>query len=593
MAVDPSPISSSWLQKFGAALKSGDIGTTVSCVHPQGCFRDILVFSWNNRCLYGHRKLTAYLNNCSGLAKAAVTDLKLDSRPGLTPEYGLLTHKLPLRAVSAGFTFTCAIGVGRGHFSLVYTDLGEWKALVVMMALADIRGHEEIQQENIYGSHALAWPEVSSERHRASETSPHVLIVGGGQTGLMVAARFKKMNISALVVEKNPRIGDNWRSRYPTLVLHSPKKMNTSELPAFPKTWPVFTPRDKIADWLEQYVQSQDLVVWTNSRLVPQPTYDNFTKRWTVVVDHDGGCVTIFPVHIVVCAGPLGAPRIPSIRGQEVFAGTAIHSSEYRAGKPFSEKRVIVVGAGNTAADLCQDLVFHGAQSVTMVQRSSTWISSGTSARMMFDRMYPEELDMDVCDLLALARPLRLMTKIEKQTMEQTLREEKTTHRDLREAGFNLETKKTFLTLWYEKLGGFWLDMGCAELIRSASLLRYIFSNGGRSGKVKVKQGVELARFNHHSVVFTDGSSLDADTVIFATSYESIAHTMRTLFGDETLDRVGPVWGMDEEGELRGCYRRTGHPGLWFAAGEFAVSRPFSKQLALQIKAIELGLLGN
>ncbi|KAJ7802864.1 FAD/NAD-P-binding domain-containing protein [Mycena olivaceomarginata] len=553
MAVDPSQVSSSWIQKFGGALESGDIHATVSCIHPKGYFRDLLVFSWNNRCLRGHRELTTYLIN--GLAKASVTDATLESRPGLTPEYGPLTDKLPLRAVSAGFTFKCAIGVGSGYFSLVSTELGEWKALVVMMALTDIRGHEEIvQEEGVYGGHALAWGDVLIERRRAIETNPHVLIIGGGQTGLIVAARFKQMNISALVVERHNRIGDNWRSRYPTLTLHTPKKSNSMLYQSFPTSWPVFTPRDKMADWLEQYAQSQDLVVWTNSQPLPQPIYD---------------------IHIVVAGGTLGAPRMPVIRDAEVFAGTTIHASDYRGGKSFSGKRVIVVGAGNTAADICQDLVFNGAQSVTMVQRSATRITSRTSARVMFDCMYPEELDIDVCDLMAMARPLRLTMKIEKQAREQTLEADKATHRGLREAGLNLETKKTFLTLWYEKRGG--IDAGCAELIRS--------------GKVKVKQGVEITRFNDQSAVFTDSSSLEADVVIFATSCEGIADTMRTVFGDEALDRVGPVWGIDKEGELRGCYRPTGHPGLWFAAGEFAVSRPFSKQLALEIKAIELGLL--
>ncbi|KAJ7348988.1 FAD/NAD-P-binding domain-containing protein [Mycena albidolilacea] len=576
MAVDPSQVSSSWIQKFGGALESGDIHATISCIHPKGYFRDLLVFSWNNRCLRGHRELTTYLIN--GLAKASVTDATLESRPGLTPEYGPLTDKLPLRAVSAGFTFKCAIGVGRGYFSLVSTELGEWKALVVMMALTDIRGHEEIvQEEGVYGGHTHAWGDVLTERRRAIEANPHVLIVGGGQTGLIVAARFKQMNISALVVERNNRVGDNWRSRYPTLTLHTPKKSNTMLYQSFPTSWPVFTPRDKMADWLEQYAQSQDLVVWTNSQPLPQPIYDSLSKRWTVMVDREGERVTLNPVHIVVAGGTLGAPRIPVIRDAEVFAGTTIHASDYRGGKSFSGKRVIVVGAGNTAADICQDLVFNGAQSVTMVQRSTTRITSRTSARVMFDCMYPEELDIDVCDLMAMARPLRLTMKIEKQAREQTLEADKATHRGLREAGLNLETKKTFLTLWYEKRGGFWIDAGCAELIRS--------------GKVKVKQGVEITRFNDQSAVFTDGSSLEADVVIFATSCEGIADTMRTVFGDEALDRVGPVWGIDKEGELRGCYRPTGHPGLWFAAGEFAVSRPFSKQLALEIKAIELGLL--
>lgn len=209
-----------------------------------------------------------------------------------------------------------------------------------------------------------------------------------------------------------------------------------------------------MADWLEQYAQSQDLVVWTNSQPLPQPIYDSPSKRWTVMVDREGERVTLNPVHIVVAGGTLGAPRIPIIRDAEVFAGTTIHASDYRGGKVFSGKRVIVVGAGNTAADICQDLVFNGAQSVTMVQRSTTRITSRTSARVMFDCMYPEELDIDVCDLMAMARPLRLTMKIEKQAREQTLEADKATHRGLREAGLNLETKKTFLTLWYEKRGG-------------------------------------------------------------------------------------------------------------------------------------------
>ncbi|KAJ6497147.1 FAD/NAD-P-binding domain-containing protein [Mycena vitilis] len=575
MTIHPAQISSSWLQSFGRSLESGDVNAMVLCMHPDGYFRDLLVFTWNNRCLHGHRKLSTYLANA--LDEAAVKDVELDCRPGLKPEYGPLNDMLPMRAVSAGFKFTCAVGVGRGYFSLVSTAPGEWKALVVTMTLTDIRGHEEISHEDgVYGGHTLAWSDVVDERRRAIEAKPHVLIVGAGQTGLMMAARFKQMNISALVLETNGRVGDVWRKRYPTLVLHSPKKTNSMLYQPFPTTWPVFTPRDKVADWLEQYVQSQDLVVWTNSRPLPQPVYDNNTKRWTVVVDRAGECVTLNPVHIIIAAGTFGAPRIPIIRDQDVFTGATLHSSDYQGGQTFAGKRIVVVGSGNSAADICQDLSFHGAQSVTMVQRSGTWVLSVDSARVMFERMFPPELDVDVCDLMAMARPLKLMMKIERETEAGMLEQEKATHRGLREAGFNITAGKGFLTLWYEKLGGFWLDVGCAELIRS--------------GKVKVKQGVEIARFNDRSVSFTDGSSLEADTVIFATSFESIADTMRATFGDEVIDRVGPIWGLDQEGELRGCYRPTGQPALWFAAGEFAVSRPFSKQLALLIKAIELGL---
>ncbi|KAJ7494498.1 FAD/NAD-P-binding domain-containing protein [Mycena galericulata] len=576
MPVDHSTIASSWLQDFGKSLQSADLDATVSCIHPDGYWRDILVFSWNNRCLHGHGKIAEYLSG--SLNSASITDVELDSRVGLTSEYGPLTDHLPLSAVSAGFTFSCAIGFGNGYFSLISTESGEWKALVVMMALVDIRGHEEINhEEGDYGGHTLAWSDVSKEGREAVEANPYVLIIGAGQTGLNVAARFKQMNISSLVVETNHRVGDNWRKRYPTLVLHSPRKMNSMLYQAYPRTWNTFTPRDKMADWLEQYVQSQDLVVWTNSRPLPQPTYDGATKRWTVVIDRACKHITLHPAHIVIAAGVQGAPRIPVIRNKELFRGINLHSSEYDGGKSFAGQRVVVVGAGNTAADICQDLTFHGAQSVTMVQRSGTWVMSRSSARMLMDRMYPEELEVDVCDLMSMARPLKLMMKFDKETEAQTLAQERETHEGLREAGFNISSGKNFLVLFYEGHGGFWLDVGCAELIRS--------------GKVKIKQGAEIDKFLAHSVILTDGSSLEADTVIFATSYEGVCDSMRTVFGNSTIDHVGPVWGLDDEGELRGCYHPTGHPGLWFAAGDFHQSRVASKQLALEIKAIELGLL--
>ncbi|KAJ7771531.1 FAD/NAD-P-binding domain-containing protein [Mycena metata] len=518
MPVNPSRVASSWISHFGKALESGDINATVSSIHPDGYFRDILVFSWNNRCLHGHAKLSKYL--AGPLDKVFIRDVKLETRTGLTPEYGLLTDKLPLRAVSAGFIFTCAVGVGRGYFSLVSTGSGKWKALVVMMALADIKGYEEIEHElGVYEGHARAWTDVFIKRRQAVETKPHVLIIGGGQAGLNVAARFKQMDIKALVVETTPRIGDSWRKRYPTLTLHSPKKSNSMLFQPFPKTWPVFTPRDKLADWLEQYAQSQDLIVWTNSRPLPHPVYDNSTKRWTVMVDRAGERVTLHPSHIVVAASTLGAPRMPVIPHQDGFKGSVLHSSAYQGGKPFTGKKVVVVGAANTAADICQDLVFHGAQSITMVQRSATCILSRDSARIMFDRAFPEDVDIDVSDLMAMARPLSLLSRIERGTVQQSLEEQKTTHQGLAEAGFKIMEGKGFLTLWYEGRGGFCkatfrdckyvtdvrliaVDVGCAELIRS--------------GKVKIKQGVELAEFNTDSVLFTDGSSLDADAVIFA-----------------------------------------------------------------------------
>lgn len=572
MTVDRYEIASSWLQRFSTFLSSCDAQRAAACLHEQGFLRDILTLTWSNRTLCGRAKIAAYLR--ASLHKSSIHDVKLDVQPHLTPEFTEATS-----TVASGFTFETAVGPGAGYFFLNPTASGDWYAMSVFITLQEIRGHEESgAEEGVYGGHTLSWTDIALERRLKIEQDPHVLIIGGGQTGLNIGARFKQMNISALIVEKNARVGDNWRERYPTLTLHSFKRQAELMYQPYPANWPVFTPRDKLAQWLEQYSQSDDLVVWTKSRPLPAPIYDPVSKRWTVIIDRDGRHVTIHPVHIVIAAGTLGAPLIPPVRDPERFRGITLHAGYYHGGAPFAGKRVIVVGAGNSAADICQDVTFHGGN-VTMVQRSSTCVVSAANARRQMEQLWPANAPTAVGDFKLNAIPLLMMKRILSAREKESWEAEKETHKGLREAGMKLNMGPDgsgAYPLMFERFGGFWLDVGCAKLIRE--------------GKVKVKQGVEVARFTEHSVVFTDGSSLPADVVIYATSYQSIRDNMRALFSDEVIDQTDPLWGVDEEGEIRGCYRASGHPGLWFGAGNFAVSRFYSKQLALEIKAIELGL---
>ena len=180
----------------------------------------------------------------------------------------------------------------------------------------------------------------------------------------------------------------------------------------FPSTWPTFTPRDKVASWLEQYAESQDLIVWTSSVPVPGPTYDASSGRWTITVNKAGSEVTLHPAHIILATGTLGEPLIPTIPSSSTFQGTILHASTYQGGRPFKGKRVLVVGAGNTGADVCQDLVFRGAASVTMLQRSATCVVSAALVKQGFDLRWPEGVPTDVCDFRTAAMPLGLLKKV-------------------------------------------------------------------------------------------------------------------------------------------------------------------------------------
>jgi len=105
-----------------------------------------------------------------------------------------------------------------------------------------------------------------------------------------------------------------------------------------------------------------------------------------------------------------------------------------------------------------------------------------------------------------------------------------------------------------------------------------------------VKQGCNVDCILPHSIRFSDDSELHADIIILATGYLNMRSTARKVFGDQVADKCGDVWGVDEEGEIRTMWRRSGHDGFWFQGGSLATSRYFSRLLALQIKALEEGL---
>jgi hypothetical protein len=172
-APDSPAIAAAWLQAFGNALAANDVPGVVSCFTADGYLRDILVFTWRNRTLAGRERINAYLNDT--LKAAAITTVQLDTRAHLNPEYRLVTHAES--GVSSGFTFETHVGHGDGYFSLVQDAVGVWKALLVFVRLADIRGHEEAAPEKgVYGGHTLAWHDLDRERRAEIERNPHVLI---------------------------------------------------------------------------------------------------------------------------------------------------------------------------------------------------------------------------------------------------------------------------------------------------------------------------------------------------------------------------------------------------------------------------------
>ena len=113
-----------------------------------------------------------------------------------------------------------------------------------------------------------SWLERREAEREFSDTEPQVVVVGAGQGGLTVAARLGQLGVDTLVVERNDRVGDNWRKRYHSLVLHDPVWYDHLPYLPFPDHWPVFTPKDKLADWFESYAAAMELNVWTGTEFL-------------------------------------------------------------------------------------------------------------------------------------------------------------------------------------------------------------------------------------------------------------------------------------------------------------------------------------
>ena len=206
----------------------------------------------------------------------------------------------------------------------------------------------------------------------ASDAAPFVLIIGGGQSGLGLGAQLSDCGVPYLIVDKYPRVGDQWRSRYDSLVLHDPVWYDHMPFIPFPDDWPVFTPKDVMGDWLESYAERLALKIWTNTEFTGG-SYDEAAKCWQVTVQRENEQVAESPTHIVFALGNSGFPNLPVFKGQEAFQGQQFHSSAFHDGKDMTGQNVIIIGANNSAHDIAENLVRHGA-SPTMIQRSSTLV---------------------------------------------------------------------------------------------------------------------------------------------------------------------------------------------------------------------------
>ena len=574
---------SDWLTKFEAALKTSDIKAAAALFGDECYWRDLVSFTWNIITLEGRPAIEAMLK--AMLAKVKPSKWKIEGEAKKADDI-----------VEGWFTFETDVARGRGILRLK-----DGKCWTLLTTMVELKGHEErkgprrvMGAEHGVAKNRKSWLQLKQEEEaRLGVTEqPYCLIIGGGQGGIALGARMKRLGVPTIIVEKNARPGDSWRKRYKSLCLHDPVWYDHMPYLPFPDDWPVFSPKDKIGDWLEMYTKVMELNYWS-STVCESASYDEAKQEWTVKVVRNGKPVTLQPKQLVLATGMSAVPNMPTFPGMEKFKGEQHHSSKHPGPDAYAGKKCVVIGSNNSAHDICAALWEAGAD-VTMIQRSSTHVARSDSLMELdLGQDYSETavargIDVDMADMLVASVPYKIKAQQQIPVYQEIARRDADFYARLEKAGFMHDwgdDGSGLGTKYMRRGSGYYIDVGASELICN--------------GSIKLKTRVSVKEIKEHSVMFSDGSELPADLIVYATGYGSMNGWAAELISQEVADKVGKVWGLGSnttkdpgpwEGEPRNMWKPTQQEALWFHGGNLAQSRQYSQFLALQLKARKEGI---
>ena len=571
-----------WLKSFNESIlqqknKDESIKILSNLFFVDSHWRDILALTWKIQTVSGKSKIIEDLYN--NILDVSAKDFQIDQER-TPPREVIRGGKSVIEVI---LKFNTKFGECEGIVRLYedHEEQRQFKAWSFLTALSELNNSNNKELEKYQNTlEGPNWLDKRNKDRLFNNREPEVIVVGSGQAGLSIAARLKQQDIDTLIVDKNERVGDNWRNRYHSLKLHNQTHVNHLPYMPFPSTWPTYIPKDKLAGWFEYYVESMELNVWTNTRFIGAE-YKEDKKYWNVKLKLPDGTIKVMkPKHIVMAVGVSSVPNRTKITGINDYKGKVIHSVDYDSGKDYNGKNVLVYGTGTSAHDVAQDLYVHGAN-VKIVQRSPSMVVNVEPSAQLPYQLYSEGPNIDDCDLITISTPLQVLKKTHQLLTEKTKRIDKPLLDKLTSVGFNLEYGEENSGWQFKYLtrgGGYYFNVGASDLIAD--------------GKIKVIQFSDIEKFVSTGIEIKSGEKFNIDLMITATGYKGQEYVVEELFGKSVVDKIGPIWGFDDERqELRNMWMQTKQPGLWFHAGSLAQCRIFSKFLALQIKAIQDGII--
>ncbi|KAK2782663.1 hypothetical protein FQN52_000763 [Onygenales sp. PD_12] len=530
-------------------------------------WRDLFALTGLPRTFYSAKSIITAWNEVSAIHKP----FRFEIIPG-TATVAQISHDSSW--VEARFTFrTNGVPTARcfGIISLVPDGLGGWKIWLLRTLLEQIERQPNVDAPKPRSSFSNFEPDQGNK----IPSLPHFdcVVVGAGHAGLSTAGRLQSLDVSYLLIDKNTGIGDNWMLRYDSIKLHTLRA--SSHLP-FERTFPAesyseFLSKYDLAKAYKAWTKKLGINVWLSTSLTAG-SWDENSHTWTLTVQRKNEVQLLTARHLVLATGPMGqVPISPSFPGRERFRGSVLHSVDYKSATQWKGKSAAIIGSANTAHDIAEDMIDAG-MSVTIVQRGRTYVLPFEWYQAGVSRRYNDDIPTDLSDRLDYITPFSISSKAAAMNLHAMARANPERFEALERVGFKVNAFGNPIYTIYERGGRHYVDVGASAKIAQ--------------GLIKVKSDALIAGYTEDGLIFDDGSELKTDIILHATGFEtSYRPTISRILGPEIAARVNDFWGLDQEGEIKGAYKPSGHPGLWLMGGAIGPARFFSRFVAMQVKA--------
>lgn len=585
-AAELETLAEAWLSAFDKALSEGDRPALAELFREESYWRDQIALCWDMQQRHG---------------RDAVIDGLLAVKDWTRPQGFRLArnhpapaeaHILGLDVIEVYAAFEIRHGEGEAFIRLVRDETSAVGSRCYMLG-TDIKTLEGVVEElgnrvtrerlaPIFPIHGYTpmrqgqhFSEYAKDKMKFENEDPDILIIGGGHSGMIIAARLERMGQSYLIVERGERVGDSWRNRYESLALHTVGAINQLPYIRSPDIFPDYVPKDQWADWLESYAKMMRLNMWMQTEVV-HGDFDEAAGQWNIELRRgDGSTRMMKPKQVVLATGGIGLnPKPFTAPGVEDFKGKIVHTKYYKSGSEFEGKNVLVVGAGTSAFDMCYDLYLRGAKP-TMLQRSETSVVPLEEGVRYNQDYLPGGHSVETADLKRGAGAVYpvIIGVLQQQTKACNERNADL-YRRLRAQGLRLgdgDDGSGWLGRLFKTFKGFHLDMGVLEEIAN--------------GNVKIQQYAEMDRFVENGIRLKNGTVLEFDAVVAATGFMNSNEDVAEMFGEEIARKVGPCSGLDQSGEPNGLGKPLGQRQLWQVYGGINDTRRISRHVAFQIIA--------